>query len=277
MQEYSISDVEFNNFSEIIYSKTGINLHYGKKPLLLSRLSKILRTKNLSSFKDYLNLVLNDKTNHEMIQLIDAISTNVTYFFREEQHFEFLKSAWYPEYLSSKAKSINVWSAACSSGEEPYSIAITLHELTGLNIPFTILASDISTRILARAQRAIYPKIAIEKMTAKQAKTYFQEGKNSAEGYIKVKKEYRDLVRFKQINLMEAEAVKDSFDLIFCRNVMIYFDTKTKEKVVQSLSKKLNTGGYLFIGLSESLSGIKHNLEYIKPAIYRKGISKYEV
>ena len=268
-KKHEVSDKLFKKFSELMYDKTGINLHYGKKQLLQSRLSKVLRDRDIDSFEDYYEIVINDKSNQELVNLIDIISTNVTYFFREEKHFEFMKNIW-KDQIGLTGDPLNIWSSACSTGEEPYSIAIQLYELFGKARKFNILASDISTRVLKTAQKGVYSIDKIDSLSLAMKKKYFLKGKNKSEGFVKVKKELSDVIEYKRINLIENNAFQKKFDIIFCRNVMIYFDSQTKNGIVNKFETHLKPGGYLFIGHSESLNGLNHNLKYIAPAIYRK-------
>ncbi len=267
--EKNITEHEFNKFSALIYEKAGINLHFGKKQLLQSRITKVLRKRNIPTFEDYYRIVLADKTNEEMVQLIDLISTNVTYFFREEQHFEFLKEVWYPENKNNQ-NIVRCWSSACSTGEEPYTISIVLNDLLGDPQKYEIMASDISTKVLSIAQKGAYSIDKVEAMAPSMLKKYFLKGNADAEGFVMVKKEYKDRVQFKRINLLDDFSLFGTFDFIFCRNVMIYFDLPTKEAIVNKMYNQLKKGGYLLIGHSESLNGMKHKYKFVMPAVYKK-------
>ncbi|MDD4156451.1 MAG: protein-glutamate O-methyltransferase [Candidatus Cloacimonetes bacterium] len=268
--DYVISDNDFALFSKLVYERTGINLHFGKKQLLQSRVNKILRIRGIPSYRAYYELIKKDNSEKELMEFINLISTNVTHFFREIKHFEFLKNIWYPEFLKNNDKMINIWSSACSSGEEPYSIAITLKELLSHKHNFEILATDISTKVLSIAQRGIYPLSSLEKVSPMITKKYFFEGKNSAKGYVKIKDELKQHIVFEKLNLIEPFKLSSKYDVIFCRNVMIYFDTKVKELIINKMYNFMNTGSYLMIGHSESLNGISHSFKYIMPAIYKK-------
>lgn len=270
MINYTISDKDFKKFSELVYDKTGINLSEAKKQLLQSRVNKILRKKNIATYSEYYDLVSKDQ--EELIHFIDAISTNVTSFFREEKHFQFMADVWAREFLQDP-KDVSIWSAACSSGEEPYSIAIQLFELFNKSkTELSILASDISTRIIAQAQKAVYSIDKLKNTDLEIVKRYFLKGKNKAEGYVRVKDDIKRIVQFNRINLIENYNMKKEFDIIFCRNVMIYFDNPTRQKIVNRLYHNLKNNGYLFIGHSESLNGIQHSFRFVSPAIYRKVI-----
>jgi len=274
-----LKEGEFQKFSRYIYERCGIHLHDGKKELLKARLGKILRSRNFSSYREYFDHVVNDTSGYEITILLNSISTNLTYFFRESQHLEFLTGTALPEIAeAAKAKGISkdrplrLWSAGCSSGEEPYSIAIALNEArNGLkNFQVEILATDISTKVLSAAGKGIYEKKKIEGIPLDLKRKYFQRGVNRWEGYFRVKKEIRGKIRFKRLNLIEEFEFKEPFDVIFCRNVMIYFDAPAREALVKKFYKNLSSPGYLFIGHAESLSGVRHSFKYIQPSIFRK-------
>ncbi len=259
-----------------MYETAGINLHGGKKELVKARLGKILRHRDFSSFGEYYDHVINDTTGHEVTILLDAISTNLTYFFREPQHFNFLTGKALPEIkrrkLTSGDKVIRFWSAGCSSGEEAYSIAITVHEsLNGMqDWQVKILATDISTEVLARADAGIYEEKKLEGIPYELKRRYFQRGSNRWKGYFKAKKEFRKTITFLRLNFIEDFSFAKPFDLIFCRNVMIYFDNPVKEGIVGKFFRNLAIGGYLFIGHAESLNGLRHQFKYIQPSVYQK-------
>lgn len=268
--DFIITDQDFALFSKLVYDKTGINLHYGKKQLLQSRVNKVLRKREIPSYRAYYEIVKKDSSGQELIEFINLISTNVTHFFREEKHFDFIKQEWFNNYDFKSKKSVKVWSAACSSGEEPYSIAITLKELLGESTPFEIYSSDISTKVLNMAQKGVYPFASIEKLNEQVLKKYFMEGKNSAAGYVKVKDNIKKHVTFHKVNLIEPFRLPFKFDIIFCRNVMIYFDLNIKELIVNKFFDVMNDNSYLLIGHSESLNGVKHSFNYVMPATYKK-------
>lgn len=269
--DYTITDSDFNLFSKLVYDKTGINLHFGKKQLLQSRVNKILRKRNIGSYKQYYDIIKNDNSGEELIEFINLISTNVTHFFREEKHFDFLKNEWAGSLDLSSKKGIKIWSAACSSGEEPYSIAITMKEIFKDLVPFEVFASDISTKVLKIAQKGVYPYSFIEKLDKNIIKNYFLEGKNSASGYVRVKDNVKKHVKFQKLNLIEPFRLPSTFDIIFCRNVMIYFDLNVKELIINKFFDVMNDNSYLMIGHSESLNGVKHPFKYVMPATYKKG------
>ena len=276
MQEPVLKEREYNKFSRYVYDTCGINLHEGKQQLVKARLGKILRQRDFRSFRQYYDHVINDKSGHELILLLDSISTNLTYFFREPEHFEFLRKKALPEIMKRKStprdNCLRFWSAGCSSGEEPYSIAMTISEALDNREKwqFKIQATDLSTRVLKTAISGIYEKMKVEKIPYELRKRYFQKGDNKWKGYFRVKKDVKKKISFQRLNFMEEFHFGEPFDVIFCRNVMIYFDTPTKQDLVDNLYRNLSHGGYLFIGHAESLSGLKHHLKYIQPSVFKK-------
>lgn len=276
MPEPLLKDSEFQQFSKFVYDTCGINLHEGKKELVKARIGKILRQRNFPSFRAYYDYVVHDKSGNELPLLLDAVSTNLTYFFRESQHFDFLRKKALPEIvkrkMSSRNSTISLWSAGCSSGEEAYSVAMTISEILRQEEKWQvkILATDISTKVLESASTGIYEEKKIDSIPYELKRRYFQKGGNTWAGYFRVKQELRKNITFQRLNLGEEFQFTVPFDVIFCRNVMIYFDKATRETLVGKLFRNLCDGGYLFIGHAESLSGIKHHLKYMQPSIYRK-------
>lgn len=269
------SDYEF--IRELVYNHSRINLGPDKKELVSARLGKRLRETKITSISDYCRYLQDQESEEELSHLIDAISTNYTFFFREIEHFDFLTKVIVPEMQKRRATekwpSFNVWSAASASGEEPYSIAISLAEQLGIEAawPWRIEATDISHRILQRARVGIYRDESISKVPPLTLKKYFQKGFGPQEGNYRVKPAILEGVTFRQLNLLDHTfPFTEPFHLIFCRNVMIYFDRATQEELVNKLMRHLVPGGYLFVGHSESLSGVKHRFETVKPAIYRR-------
>jgi chemotaxis protein methyltransferase CheR len=261
---------EFDQIRRLAYDQFGLELRPGKESLVSARLSKIIRAMHLKSFQQYYDFLLADKSGEALTAMIDALTTNHTSFFREQGHFDFLKNSILPT-LKLRPR-ISVWSAACSTGEEPYSIAVCLaqslaaHELSKVRI----LATDISTRVLRIAEAGEYPPERFPEAVIHQLRPYLTRGDKKSDSSFVVKREVRDLVEFRRQNLMQSFGHLGSFPLIFCRNVMIYFDSATQQQLVRRLADALEPGGYLFIGHAESLNRIQHPLEYIQPAIYRK-------
>lgn len=272
----SLKDREFNRIRAIMYKHCGINLHEGKKELVRARLAKYLRSGHFKSFDDYLDHILQDPTGKAFSVLVDSLSTNLTSFFRETQHFQFLENHFLPLLLEKKRDlgklKIRAWSAGCSSGEEPYSIAITLlesvREQGGWDIK--VLGTDISTKMVERARRGIYDEQRVAPVSKMRKQRYLVAQKQKQTLEYQVGTELRRTVMFNYLNLMEDWPIQTSLDLIFCRNVMIYFDKPTQERLVNRFYDLLDTGGILFTGHSESLTGISHPFRYVQPTIYSK-------
>ncbi len=262
---------EFEKIRKLAYDTFGLDLRTGKETLVSTRLSKQIRERGFRSFEDYYQHVVGDSTGESLIQLIDALTTNHTSFFREPAHFEFLKRTALPEW-ARRGTPLNIWSAACSTGEEPYTIAMCVLEELGASAAgrVRILATDISTRVLEKAGQAIYPADRVDGIPGHQLRKYWLRGEGDWNGHYRAKKEVRALVEFRRLNLMESLPQIGPFPVIFCRNVMIYFDKPTQQRVVQRLAGRLEPGGYLLTGHSESLTGIDHGLQYVQPAVYRK-------
>lgn len=267
MSATELSDREFAQFQSMLYDIAGISLSGAKKSLVAGRLAKRLREYQLSNFSQYLALLAQKEYRHEIQTAIDLLTTNETYFFREPNHFSFLKTLLQAQ--SRGAGSFRVWSAASSSGQEPYSIAMVLQEcLVGRN--WEVLASDISTRVLDTARVAQYPIAQADNIARHYLTDYCLKGIGSQAGTFIVDRLLRDKVQFFHCNLNTKLPDVGLFDIIFLRNVMIYFDADTKRQVVKRLQAVLKPGGFLFIGHSESLQGINSELKMIVPAVFQK-------
>ena len=275
-QNIVLSERDFRKISDMVYKHCGINLHDGKKELVRARLAKRLRLGKFKTFPEYMKQVFEDKTGREFSILIDSLSTNLTSFFREGQHFDFLRSSFLPTLLERKRKNhnfkIRAWSTGCSSGEEPYSMAITLLEAVRGKGRWDIkvLATDISTSMLEIAQKGIYDKERIEPVPSLQKQKYLVPHRINGQKVFEISKSLRDVVIFRYLNLMENWPIKGPLDFIFCRNVMIYFDKSTQQNLITRFWDMLDSGGALFTGHSESLTGINHKFNYIQPTIYMK-------
>ncbi|MGQ9695848.1 MAG: CheR family methyltransferase [Thermodesulfobacteriota bacterium] len=274
-QPIELKENDFEKIRRLIYDQCGINLTEAKKELVKARLGRRLRRGQFKSFHDYYEYVLNDASGKELILLLDSIATNFTFFFREAKHFEYLKSVFLPEILLRKKnaeRKLNFWSAGCSSGEEPYSIVMTL--LEGIENPFIwnihVLATDLSTRMLRTAEAGIYPKEKVRDLPPLMIKKYFLKGEQQWQDYVKVKDQLKQYIRFQRLNLIEPFSFAEPFDCIFCRNVMIYFDKEKQSNLVNRFYECLHRGGILIIGHAESLTGIPHHFKYLKPSIYKK-------
>ncbi|MFP4355086.1 MAG: CheR family methyltransferase [Phycisphaerae bacterium] len=271
IKETKLSDAEFNQISKLVKSLAGINLHEGKKELVKARLSKRMRQLGLKSFQEYIDYVA-EKQDAEITTMLDILSTNLTYFFREPQHLEHLREEVIPEVTKTNTRRLRIWSAGCSSGEEPYSIAMILNEAipTLGQWDAAILATDLSTRVLQTASMGIYREERFRELPRHLISKYFDQVQAKPERVFKAGNKLRKLIHFARLNLMEAWPMKGPFDVIFCRNVMIYFDKPTQERLVNRYLDLLKPGGLLFLGHSESLTGINHKFRYVKPATYRK-------
>lgn len=275
----AIAAREYEFIRKLIYDRSRINLGPDKMELVRSRLYKRLKFLGLDSYKQYCSLLKKDASDEEMTVLLDVISTNVTEFFREWKHFEFLRDTVLPSLVRSGCgrpfEPIRIWSAACSSGEEPYSIAILLADFFRRNPQFPqrtwqIMGTDISTRMLAAGRRGVYPKDRVKLPDPTWLHMFFQRGVGSADGYYRIKPEISASVKFERLNLVEwPYPTSDGFHVIFCRNVMIYFDGPTQKQMIPHLARRLLPGGYLFVGHSESLLGIEHGLKCVRPSTYQ--------
>lgn len=269
----------FQQFSQLVYEQCGINLHEGKKALLQARLNKRLRLTGIDSYGEYFKFITSGANPGEFINFLDSISTNLTYFFRENQHFDFMSRVALPELLAEKRKEndmrLRIWSAGCSSGEEPYSLAMcVLSSLQDLaKWDFRILATDISTRMLETASRGLYSEEKVQKVPAPLRQAHFRKvGSEDKNVYFQIAPSVKRLITFSRLNLKDPYPFKGPFDFIFCRNVMIYFDKRTQEELVNKMAAYLRPGGYFCVGHSESLTGLAHKLSYVQPAIYRNKI-----
>lgn len=274
LSEIKLTPAEFRQIADLAYERFGLDLKRGKEALVAARLGKKLRKLGFGTFAEYHRHVLADSTGEALIELIDALTTNHTSFLRERAHFEFLARAVNEELR--EFSSLRIWSAACSSGEEPYSIAMCLAEalarppVKNVARQFRILATDISTRVLAAARRAVYPAGRFDDVPDLWRRAYLLRGRGESQGFYKIKPELAQQVEFARLNLIEPFPPREPFQVIFCRNVMMYFDKPTQQNIVQRLAQCLVRGGYLFVGHSESLTGVEHGLQYVRPAVYRQ-------
>ena len=276
--QYILSNEEFELLRRLIYDSCGIKLTLSKKELVKARLSKRLTKVGKDTFKDYYKYVTKtDKTGNELIHLIDSISTNKTDFFREKKHFDFLNTSLLPSLISSKTKARNnklrIWCAASSSGEEPYTLAMTVfnHLKPNNGWDVKILATDISTKILKKAINGIYREEILKDIPPATISANFSRVLYENTNCYKVKDHLRSIITFRRFNLMTPKfPFKNPFDFIFCRNVMIYFDSETQNRLVSKFYDCLPEDGHLFIGHSETLSRSSTSFKYIQPAVYRK-------
>jgi chemotaxis protein methyltransferase CheR len=270
-----LSDHDFGRLSSFIFNNYGIKMPKAKQVMLQSRLQKRLRELSINNFKDYVDYVFSKEgQDNEVIHMIDVVSTNKTDFFREPGHFDYLHSTILPEFIEdNKYRTFKVWSAGCSSGEEPYTIAISLNEFREKfgGPDFAIYATDISSRILKSAAEAIYKEPRIENIPLALKRKYFLKSKDRSNPTVRVIPELRKKVVFDRLNFMDSSfTVNETFDLIFCRNVLIYFERKTQEEVINKLCSKLKPDGYFFLGHSESITNMDVPMKQLKPTIFRK-------
>jgi chemotaxis protein methyltransferase CheR len=271
----SISDEEFGLLRSLIYQRFGINLTDQKRSLLVGRLQKILRQSGHASFKSYYEALLEDKTEQALSLLVDRISTNHTYFFREKSHFEFFSDTVLPQLAAileqRGSRDIRIWCAGCSSGEEAYMLLMLLREFLGNRYcqwDGGILATDISSRVLDIARRGIYPRDRVKMLPESLLRKYFR---SLSDGQYEVVPELRQEATFRRFNLMnDVFPFKKPFHVIFCRNVMIYFDDPTRKALVQKFHRHTAEGGYFFLGHSETLGRGQNLFRYLAPAVYHK-------
>lgn len=268
-QTNEASDFEF--IIHLIYERCRIRLHDGKQQLIKARLAKRMRHHGFETLGQYCDYLRRTNDEGELTHMVDALTTNYTHFLREKDHFEFLVGTALPGLLNGRRK-FQVWSAACATGEEPYSIGFYLSEHFPLHggWDWRVQASDISTKALSKAQQAVYAEERLESLPADWWRKYFQKGQRDWEGHYRVKPALQERLTFKQVNLLGNYTFAEPFEVIFCRNVMIYFDRATQEQLVRRLAQFLVPKGYLLIGHSESLNGLDIGLRCLRPSIYQK-------
>ncbi|MCD6569258.1 MAG: protein-glutamate O-methyltransferase [Deltaproteobacteria bacterium] len=267
-----MDEVTFNRFRQIIYKLSGISLGTNKEALVSARVAKRMRVLGIPNHREYLRYVIQDKSGEEIIHLLDVISTNVTDFFRESDHFAFLKKV-VSDWLAAGQRRFRFWSAACSSGEEPYSIAMTLLEATNstANTDIKILATDISTSVLDNCRTGTYDKEKLKPVPSALRERYFDQYRDDHTTYYTAKARLKDLVVFSMINLSTPPfPMSGPFDAVFCRNVMIYFDNNVRKNLLDEIYRLLKPGGYLMVGHAESLSAIESDFKLVKSSIYIK-------
>jgi len=273
-REFAFTKKDFDFLRTISNSRTGIVVSDDKFDMFYARLSRRLRKLGLTSFKQYCEYLEADSSGEEQLELVNAITTNLTAFFRENHHFEYLRDSVIPKLLieNKNERKIRIWSAGCSTGEEPYSLAITLKENlpANLNWDTQILATDIDSNVLAKASKGIYAEDRVADMPKNILRSWFMKGKGGNAGSVRIQPAVRALINFGQLNLMDDWSVGDEKDVIFCRNVVIYFDRESKARLIDRYADSLKDGGYLFIGHSESLYKITDRFDLIGNTIYQK-------
>ncbi|MBI5969875.1 MAG: chemotaxis protein CheR [Deltaproteobacteria bacterium] len=280
LRTVKLSEREFTRLSEYIECELGIKMPPGKKTLLESRLQKRLKLLGFKTFKDYCEFLFSPEgAEHEVVNMIDVVTTNKTDFFREPDHFEFLFQTALPELVKTFGagvkKTFIVWSAGCSTGEEPYTLAMILTEFgaryPGFGFDFLIIGTDISSRVVEAAARGVYKEDRIEPVPLEMRRKYILRSKDREKGMVRVAHEIRSRVRFRRLNFMDSDyGFREPIDVLFCRNVFIYFDKETQETLLRKLVNTLRVGGFFFIGHSESLSGFDLPLARVAPSVYRK-------
>lgn len=272
----TISNADFGRLRNLIYVQSGINLNPDKKTMLELRIKRRLHSLKVASFGQYCEYLFGaDGQKEEIVHLLDVVSTNKTDFFREPDHFEFLTQKALPDLVARNpsGRPLLLWSAGCSTGEEPYTLAMVLSEFAQANsgFRFRVLASDISTTVLAKAQHGIFHKDVVKPVPSTLQRKYFMRSRDPASQHLRVVPELRNTVEFLRLNFMDADfGLGQKADAIFCRNVIIYFDRPTQERILQKLCAQLLPAGYLFVGHSESLHGMDLPLALVAPALYRK-------
>ena len=261
-----LSPEDFRRVRQIAYERAGLAIPAGKEGLVRSRLSKRLRERRIGSFSAYLNAVAADSNGEEMVKLIDLLTTNKTDFFREPAHFDYLLAKVMPAIMAAR-KPLRIWSAGCSTGEEPYTLSMLLKESLPERYDFRILATDISTRVVAAARKGEYTDEQLSDVSRERQVRWFAK---SSPGHATAVPELRAPISFAHLNLMATWPMTGPFDVILCRNVMIYFDKPTVTRLVNRFHDLLAPGGHLFIGHSESLTAIEHRYRYVQPAVYAK-------
>lgn len=271
MREFEYTLADFDVLRKLSNQYSGILVPDDKFDMFYSRLSKRLRMLGFSHFKQYCQY-LQSNPDEEFTEFINAVTTNLTSFFRENHHFDYLSRTVIPELLKSKQgqRQIKVWSAGCSTGEEPYSLAMTLKERVPEDWDIKILATDLDTNVLATAAEGIYGLDRLGGISEPRLKRWFQRGSGAQSNKVRVKAELRQLIQFKQLNLMQEWPMKGCFDFIFCRNVLIYFDRDTKAMLAKRYASLLQDGSHLFIGHSESLHQLDTGFSLIGNTIYKK-------
>ena len=272
-----LSDHEMEIFRDLIYEECGIQLKEAKRSMMSSRLFKRLRALGMDSYQDYYDHLHNAENSiNEIVSLINVITTNKTDFFREPIHFDLLKNTVLPQLLSdpafSKKRKVDFWSAGCSSGQEPYTLAMVLKEyFNDHSGDFSILATDISSKVLMEAKKAVYTKDVVIPIPGLYKNKYLMTGTGKCSGLFRVKPELRNKIRFGRLNFMDDNyGIDTEMDVVFCRNVIIYFDWQTKIDVITKLFKQLRVGGYLFVGHSETLNGVNLPLKKVIPTVFQK-------
>lgn len=272
-----LEDIEFRKIATFVESEVGIKMPKSKKLMMQTRLQPRLKALNLNNFSDYLEYLFSSEQTktEESIYLIDAITTNLTHFYREPNHFDYLTSDVIPTLINSGVNNLNFWSAGCSSGEEAYTLSIVIEEYKTANpdkiFDYSILATDVSTKVLEKARNAIYSVESVKSIPVDIKNKYFEKNKESEKTEFRIKPEFSQKVQFQRLNFMEDDfSVEKEMNIIFCRNVLMYFDKSTQEEVLKKFMKYLAKDGYLFLGHSETIYNMDLPLKTVAPTVFQK-------
>ncbi len=273
IQNQELTEKEFHTISDYIEKNVGIKMPDAKRIMMQSRLMGRLRQLKISTFAQYIDYAFNNE--QELILMIDTLTTNKTEFFRENDHFKYMTDKVLPEFAAKGKNMVKIWSAGCSSGEEPYTLAIVMQEFIRKNpgkiFNFSITGSDISTKVLDKAYNAVYDLSIVEQLPQNIKHDYFLKSSNAANPVAKIKSDLRRHVSFRRLNFMDSDfCMPEIYDIIFCRNVLIYFDKPTQERVISKFMKYLQPDGYLFLGHSETIFSMNLPLQTCAPTVYRK-------
>jgi chemotaxis protein methyltransferase CheR len=275
-REEFISSRDYSRLRELVYNQAGINLGSERKTMLEGRIRRRLKDLAIHTYGEYCDYLFSGEgLRDELVHLIDVVTTNKTDFFREPRHFEFLTITVAPEFVAANAarRPLLVWSAACSTGEEPYTLAMVLSEYAATHpgFAFKIIATDISTTVLKKAGLGIYSTAAVKPVPQSLKVKYFMRGRERSLERVRVVPELRRLIEFRHLNFMDSDyGIPEKFDAIFCRNVIIYFDRPTQQSILKKITRHLLPGGYLFVGHAETLHELDLPVTPIAPALYRR-------
>lgn len=267
-----LSNSDLKRLCKLIYEESGISIQADKRIMLEGRLKRRMSKLNLESYGEYCEYLFSGQDGDELVQLIDAVTTNKTDFFREKAHFDFLASTALSEISRSGFRELVIWSAGCSTGEEPYTLAMVLSEYAEAHPGFRarVLATDICTAVLGKAELGVFTSESTRQVPPELRKKYFMRSRNPGSDLVRVVPELREMVEFRRVNLIDDFGIRERVNAIFCRNVIIYFDRPTQERLFERMSRQLVDGGYLFVGHSESLHHMNLPLTPVAPALYRR-------
>jgi len=272
--DYSFSNEEYDELVRLIKEKTGIHMSCDKHSLLQRRLAGRLQALGVASFGEYC-VAVRASGSTELEHFINAVTTNLTAFFRESHHFEYLAGELLPQLVAAARRSdkkIRLWCAGCSTGEEPYSIAMLVNEMSpqAHDVDIKILATDLDSSVVAHCMAGVYAQETVAKIPAERLQRWFSRGKGKNQGYVRISPQLQEMIAFRQFNLLQTWPMSDAFDVIFCRNVIIYFDKATQSALVGRFAEILNPDGYLFLGHSESLLDLTDSFSLLGKSIYQK-------